>query len=141
MIITRTRIRRCDVIGKSNNCVKLLFKDLCKLKYDWDAILGEELSSKWYNHLNELKNTDIRIPRYVFYGLPQKQDLVELHGFADSSKDAYAAVVYLSNQIGNFSLPRLKLMSCLLLSKLVCSAKAIKHNVSINSIHFGRILR
>ena len=134
---------------------KLLFKDLCKLKYDWDTILKNDFSNKWYNYLNDLKNTDdIRIPRYVFYGLPQKQDLVELHGFADSSKDAYAAVVYcrIKLESGEFqtyflsgksrvapekiiSIPRLELMSCLLLSKLVCSVKeAIKYNVSINRI-------
>ena len=104
-------------------------------------MLTEELSSKWYNHLNDLKNTDdIRIPRYVFYGLPQKQDLVELHGLPDSSKDAYAAVVYcrINLESGEFQTNFLsgkgKLAPEKIVSRLeLCSIKeAIKHNVSIN---------
>ena len=46
--------------------------------------------------LNDLKSCDdIRVPRFIFDYVTHKSDHVELHGFADSSKDAGAAVVYI----------------------------------------------
>ena len=40
-------------------------------------------------HLNDLKSCDdIRVPRFIFDYVTHKSDHVELHGFADGSKDA-----------------------------------------------------
>ena len=77
--------------------------------------------------------------------------LIELHGFADSSSQAYAAVIYahLVADVGvttkiltsktrvaptkPLTIPRLELLSCLLLSKLMKSViKSIKCEIKIN---------
>ena len=103
---------------------KLFFKEICNIRSDWDAPVTEEISQKWLMHLNDLKSCDdIRVPRFIFDYVTHKSDHVELHGFADSYKDAGAAVV---SKIANSkikSIPRLELNSCVILSKLICTVK------------------
>jgi len=63
---------------------------------------------------------------------------VFLYGFCDASQSAYAAVIYLRNALGSvqfvvsktrvaplvqMSIPRLELLSCLLLAKLMAHVK------------------
>ena len=121
---------------------KLLFKDICSMKTDWDDPVDRIISERWCNHLTDLKYTnDVIIPRYIY----EHDDNVisaELHGYCDSSKDAYAAAVYIRARTSNDnirtklitakskvaplkieSIPRLELMSCVLLSKLISSVK------------------
>ena len=128
--------------------IKLLFKEICGIKIDWDTVIHDALSSRWQIFLNDLISAgEIRLPRYIHNKV--RGDIVsfELHGFADSSKEAYAALVYLrvmtSSRIFQTSLvsakskiapakiktiPRLELMSCLLLSKLIYSVKEASTN-------------
>ncbi|XP_015437899.1 PREDICTED: uncharacterized protein LOC107193038 [Dufourea novaeangliae] len=73
---------------------KIFIQGLCLLKTDWDAALPPQEEGRWYKFFWELPALDtIRVPRWL--GLSPDQHRVELHGFADASERAYAAVVYL----------------------------------------------
>ena len=96
-----------------------------------------------------LKSLTFSITRCVFY--PEDfVNFIELHGFADSSNQAYASVIFaqlttnkeikfklltLKTRIalGNpLAIPRLELLSCLLLSKLIKTIyEPIKHKIII----------
>ena len=121
---------------------KLMFKVLCASKTDWDAVVNEELFKKWDTYLRQLESLNmIRVPRFQFKDAREKVVTVDLHGFADSSKDAYAALVYvrvesdgevMTNLISAkskiapakvVSITKLELLSCVLLSKLLTSVR------------------
>ena len=121
---------------------KLLFQKLCQMKVDWDNVVARDLRSKWERFLKELLEFRcFRIERFVLGRSTEKILQVELHGFCDSSEVAYAGVVYakivtssgtyvklLSGKskvapITKISIPRLELLSCLLLARLLTSVK------------------
>ena len=101
-----------------------------------------------WNHYM-LKSLTFSITRCVFY--PEDFiNFIELHGFADSSNQAYASVIFaqlITNKEIKFKLltlktriapgnpltiPRLELLSCLLLSKLIKTIhESIKHKIII----------
>ncbi|XP_070530765.1 uncharacterized protein [Cardiocondyla obscurior] len=71
---------------------KILLQDLWIAKVDWDEELNEPQAREWrdfHNSLHCLSN--IKIDRWLRFTPGSK---VELHGFADASVRAYAAVVY-----------------------------------------------
>ncbi|XP_065356376.1 uncharacterized protein LOC135950776 [Calliphora vicina] len=71
---------------------KIEFQNLWLLGLDWNDCLPETLKMKWLEYRNNLKELEkIKIRRWI--GLNQNVKL-EIHGFCDSSKLAYAAVVY-----------------------------------------------
>ena len=76
--------------------MKVLFQETCKAELDWDMPLPLELSTRWEVwRANVSSCQEITIPRCV---IPENKELIqsiELHGFGDSSKYAYGAVVYL----------------------------------------------
>ena len=136
--------------------VKLIFKDICLIKVDWDDPLDAEIVSRWWKFFKDLKELgEIRLPRYIHKGVVHGEvEVAELHGFADSSKDAFAAVVYLRVKMsdGRFrvnivaakskvtpskitSIARLELLGCVLLTKLLGSVqKALEEDYKFNSI-------
>ena len=83
----------------------------------------------------------VRVNRYTFYELDHDILSVEIHGFSDSSQQSYAAAAYIRivTKVGirvhllaakskvapikGFSIPRLELLGCLLLTKLVKEIK------------------
>ncbi|XP_039311339.1 uncharacterized protein LOC120359094 [Solenopsis invicta] len=73
---------------------KIFMQELWLRKVDWDSPLSSDLEERWteYSHsLTDLK--EISIPRWTNQS---NSDLgIELHGFADASTRAYAAVVYI----------------------------------------------
>ena len=72
--------------------VKLMFKDICLLKFSWDDNLPTILTNKWESFINELKSVKTKeIHRHVLYC---DSNETELHGFCDVSTVAYGAVVY-----------------------------------------------
>ena len=75
--------------------LKCLFQDLCAEKIDWDQELQGHWLLKWNSFLSELESLNqVKIPRCYF--LPNsKRNSIQLHGFCDASKQAYAAAVYL----------------------------------------------
>ena len=118
---------------------KLLFKKLCLEKFDWDSKLPADHVNVW-NKLNELSSLEkISTDRHVLCKCGNK--FVQLHGFCDSSAESYCACVYARvvcdhgvslklwasksrlTPVKSHSIPRLELLSCLLLSNLILSVK------------------
>ncbi|XP_071580298.1 uncharacterized protein, partial [Temnothorax nylanderi] len=116
---------------------KMLMQELWLRKIDWDAPIPDDLLHQWINYVSDLPNiSKIRIPRWT--GMRQDKIDVELHGFADASTRAYAAVVFLrivhspSNiqvillaaktkvaPLKTVSVPRLELNAVVLLIRLI----------------------
>ena len=88
--------RTFDVLGWLSPAIlpmKLLYRDLWKEKLDWDSEVQEEHKHRhriWRDELPIL--SEVRLPRHYFRH--QQPVSVELHGFADASNEAYAAVIY-----------------------------------------------
>ena len=130
---------------------KMLFQELCMKKCSWDEELDEAFKTRWMKMLLKLKSFEcIRIPR--FYAKETESDDVtrfELHGFADASQKAYACVIYLRCVTANHvftqflasktrvaplnakTIPRLELLSCLLLSRLMKTVLESLTNVAV----------
>ena len=89
--------RTFDVLGWLSPAIlpmKLLYRDLWKAKLDWDSEVEEDHKlrhRRWREELPLL--SEVRLPRHYFRR--QKPATVELHGFADASVEAYAAVIYI----------------------------------------------
>ena len=57
---------------------------------------GHHFSSGMQSLISDLEQgTSISIPRCFLEGISQEIEVYALHGFCDTSKDAYAAMVYL----------------------------------------------
>lgn len=115
---------------------KLLMQALWKSKLKWDEKLDEYLTLRWKSFLSSLPILhQIRIPRQMM--LTNAVGL-ELHGFADASKVAYGANVYIRSlfadgsaqmrlvtskskvaPIKEESIPRLEGLAALLLARLM----------------------
>ncbi|XP_029175258.1 uncharacterized protein LOC114943741 [Nylanderia fulva] len=107
------------------------------LHCDWDSPIPDELKLRWSNFVSDFSElTKIKIPRWT--GQTPDNLTLEIHGFADASTRAYAAVVYLRvfhsfsdytisliaaktkvALIKTVSIPRLELNAVVLLSRLV----------------------
>lgn len=117
---------------------KMLFQELCASKLGWDQELSGQLLNKWQSLISELQpNRPISIPRCYLHGVNSEVKTYSLCGFCDASTGAYAAVVYLVIETTNSSfvkfaasktrvspinsqtIPRLELLSALLLSRLM----------------------
>ena len=127
--------------------MKMLFQIICQDKTSWDTILEEKLQNLWLKLLNDLKSLyKLIIPRYLFHSVQENILRIELHGFCDSSMKAYSALCYIRAiaKNGNFvnllcgkakvaplkkiSVPRLELLSCVLLAKLTKNVKNVMNN-------------
>ena len=112
---------------------KMLFQELCSAKVNWDEPLLGDLLYKWRSLVSNFQA--ISIPRCY---LSSSEDTTnQLIGFCDASANAYAAVVYLRRGTGEGSvsfvaaktkvspvgnkqtIPRLELLSALLLARLI----------------------
>ena len=126
-----------------------MFKNICETKSDWDDDLVEPLYSKWKNFVYFLKSLTFIVPRCVFYS-EDFVKFIEHHGFADSSNQSYAGVIYArlitnkemkvklltaKTRVGParpLAIPRLELLLCLLLSKLIKFIyESLKHEITI----------
>ncbi|KAH0947395.1 hypothetical protein HN011_009112 [Eciton burchellii] len=119
---------------------KILLQELWLLKSDWDpnwTPILQELVQHWKDYVDDLPHlARARVPRWT--GQRKENSSLELHGFADASSRAYAAVVYLrvihseSNfqvslicaktkvaPVKTISIPRLELNAVVLLSRLL----------------------
>ena len=70
---------------------KLFFQSLWEKQREWDTSLSEDESKKWSNIIETWKIPPIEIERKII----DKNGNFQLHVFSDSSKDAYAACVYM----------------------------------------------
>ena len=148
MFLDRLRLISPNVLQ-----IKILFKEACPLKCTWDNLLNDKFIEKWKKFFKELENlTPIKVDRYLFsnhYGVID----FEQHGFCDASIEAYSASVYVrlcKNDIittnlvtakskvvpsKKLTVPRLELMSCLLLSRLIMWVKkALSVEVNITKV-------
>ena len=136
--------------------MKVLFQDICNSKTDWDETLQPELQETWEKWLKSCEKAgEIKVPRHYFGEKKEKAKEIELHGFCDSSQTSYAAAVYAKYEsegttkvslvmsktrvapISKLSIPRLELMSCLILSRLMENVKeALQPIVKIRSTHY-----
>ena len=113
--------------------LKAFFEELCKVKLDWDDQLRSVLISKWKELLSRFHRTVITLPRCYFHS-EDKQNSNILYGFCVASTAAYTAVVYPRtgvdstcfvaakarvSPLNQLTIPRLELLSCLLLAKLI----------------------
>ena len=117
---------------------KILFQNICKARREWDEILPNDLLRMWFT-LGESIKIRVSVPRYYFSPHPLiGVTNICLHGFCDASQKGYAAVLYILGKVYNdkvtgsivmcktkvapvktLSIPKLELLSCLLLSQLM----------------------
>ena len=133
---------------------KLFFQKLCLDELMWDDPLPEGLQKLWKKYVNDLLEVGfISVERYLFKGSGDEVKLINLHGFCDASNHAYCAVIYVQAETRNgsmsriitsktkvapikkLSIPRLELLSCLLLSEIMMNVyNALLDVVSIDNI-------
>lgn len=129
-------------VGPSIIISKMLIQKLWLAGLNWDDTAPENILNEWKSYKQELKMlTHVTIPRWIGASLG---DVIELHGFSDASKDAYAAVVYsrvidFTGQIHvelisaktkvapikQVSIPRLELCAAVLLTRLMTETAAV----------------
>ncbi|XP_054717285.1 uncharacterized protein LOC129226681 [Uloborus diversus] len=126
-----------DPLGLLAPCVvtiKIFYQKLWLIKGDWDSPIPKFMETEWLKFqasFNEIN--DITIPRSVTI---DSECEIELHGFADASSLAYAAVIYCRQTVDGsttvsllvaktkvaplkqISIPRLELCAAHLLAKL-----------------------
>ena len=122
--------------------LKLFFRELCEAKLEWDEPLTSSLLVKWESIVDDLQSDHrIHISRYLLDDVSLTVDSFSLTGFCDASEKAHAAVVYIRaktqkgfhvrfltsktrvNPLQPQTIPRLELMSALLLTRLLVSVK------------------
>ena len=70
---------------------KIFFQKICLDELQWDDVLSVDLANGWKKYLKELAEIG-SIDRYLFKD--EKVTNINLHGFCDSSNQAYCAVIY-----------------------------------------------
>ena len=144
-----------DILGWASPVMisaKLLFSEVCKQKLKWDEAVPKEIEQRWNCWIQSLiKNPMLSVPRSVM--LVKNSDL-ELHGFADASKVAVCAAVYVveyeeKNTISQnllaaksriapseTSIPRLELIAVHMLAKLQNNIVTALNKKRITSLHY-----
>jgi hypothetical protein len=128
---------------------KILFQELWVRGLEWDREIPDDLASsfaQWLKGLEALKQW--KIPRQ-YSDLPWRKVLdsnFQLHGFGDASEKGYGAVIYICiphpdgsytsslvmskarvAPVKKITLPRLELMACLLVARLLDFVKKALH--------------
>ena len=121
------------ILAPSTLLLKTLLQEVWKTKLSWDDPLPTSIQQKWDKFYSQIHSfNSMFIPRFIHLNSSK----CELHGFCDSSTQAYSAVVYLKTidtsvkvslvaaktriaPVRQCTLPRLELCSALLLSELV----------------------
>ena len=128
-----------DPLGLLNPIVvqmKTFFQMLCSGKYDWDNLITNDYLEEWNELVKSLSTIEfISVPRlYCYHNTNDPVVTIELHGFCDASMKACMCCVYLrfihrskfvkvvlvtsKSRIAPLrkqSIPKLELLSCLLL--------------------------
>ena len=133
--------------------LKILMQNICKLKLDWDEKLPQDILKQWNLALSNLQRmSTLSINRRIENdGTIVKR---ELHGFCDASLQGYGACIYLKSihssgeidtniitsktrvsPIKEQTIPRLELLSAVLLSRLMNSVE----NALSTTFKFDRI--
>ena len=123
------------------SCV-ILMKILFQQNVTWDEELVGKHAKLYLDWIDDLKRVEtITLNRCVYSGVGEEIQSCELHGFGDASERAYCAMVYFVCRTSTavyvqllaaktsvaplkaLTIPRLELMSALMLAKLVDSVK------------------
>ena len=122
--------------------IKTFFQRLCSAKHDWDNLITNDYSEDSNELVKSLSVIEfISVPRLYNYSYYNTNDLIvkiELHGFCDASMNADGCCVYFrfvhrskfvkvvlvtpKSRIASLrkqSIPKLELLSCLLLVPLI----------------------
>ena len=69
---------------------------MCRKKLEWDSPLPLHYAVQWKKLLNNLtKLRTVSVKRHLFLSPANDRDTVELHGFCDSSSEAYGVAIYI----------------------------------------------
>ena len=114
---------------------KVYMQALCEAKIGWDELVPEPLKMHWQALVSELRKVKaMTIPRSYQSGVGTEVLSYKLCGYCDASLTAYAAVIYLlietdggpfmrfvasKTRVSPQTIPRLELLSALLLSRLM----------------------
>ncbi len=75
--------------------LKMYFQQLCLVKMNWDEELDEPIRREWNILVEELSQLNIvSLPR-CYFAITIQPISIQVHGFSNASKRAYAAVTYL----------------------------------------------
>lgn len=116
---------------------KTMIQKLWLAGIDWDEEVPSNLQKEWLTYRNSLTSLEnVKVPRWL--NTKSDDKTVQLHGFSDASKMAYAAVIYIRVEdsegnvhvslvtsktkvapIKQVSIPRLELCGATLLTKLI----------------------
>ena len=130
--------------------IKCLLQDIWRLKIGWDDELPKECKTVWKRWINEWQVlSNIWFERYLHL---DENHTIELHGFADASKTAYAVAVYAKvidangdihvnlvmaktriAPMNGETIPRLELLGCLITARLI---SAIMKYLHLNTEYF-----
>ena len=135
--------------------LKCMFQEICRLKIDWDEPLSEDLTSRWKELFEDMERvSSIAVPRCILDEI-EVGDIksIQLHGFADASKYAFGANVYIKVTTSNAcsshllasktrvaplsgeTIPRLELMAALTLANLMTVVyEALVHTVKVDGV-------
>lgn len=131
---------------------KILIQKLWLAGIGWDEAVPDKLLNEWVTYRgDQIKLCEIRIPRWV--STSNSDRIVELHGFCDASKSAFAAAVYIRTvgsegkinvslftaktrvaPVKQVSIPRLELCGAVLLTKLLTEVATIL-NIKKQNLH------
>ena len=134
------------VVSPVSVLFKIFCQQLCVAKVGWDQPLTDQTLVRWKQLLAMLKGAKtITVPRCVYCSMSLGR--ARLVGFCDASAKAYAAVVYLQLEDGESvgvrflasktrvtpvsgtTIPRLELLSALLLAKLLTSIRDVLQTI------------
>ena len=142
-----------DILGIVSPVIitgKILYSKVCLKKLSWDEEVPTEIADPWQKWIKNLARTpSVSIPRSVISGEVVK---VVLHGFADASKLAVSAAIYIVAYYSNSdvsqrllvsksriapkkSIPRLELVGAHTLCKLVNHTKKTLAEYPIEEFH------
>ena len=134
---------------------KCMFQEIFRLKIGWDEALPENLTSNWKELTEDMKRvSSLAVPRCILDGIEvDKVTSIQLHGFADASKIAYGANVYIRVStmdacsshllasktriapLKEETIPRLELMAALTLANLMTAVyKALIYTIKIDAV-------
>ena len=134
---------------------KVFMQSLCEAKIDWDDTIPEPLITQWRKLvLNLSESQPVTLPRCYLHGVNGEILSYRLCGYCDASLSAYAAVIYLLMEsedgfhtsfvvaktrvapLKKQSIPRLELLSAVLLARLVDATKSsLSTELEISACH------
>ena len=135
---------------------RIMFQELCVGKVEWDKPLTFEKHKEWEEWLKGLtKVKEISVPRCMFEGNAGEILNFQVHVFADASKRAYCAMVFLVctttkgiytrllcaksrvAPLKELTIPRLELMSARILATMMDTVqKALQSEVKIDKVRY-----